>query len=59
MRAIVRIQSSFLDMMGSTVLILIYADLGYCSAPEQYPSQVEQNAISCSKVQRVSLVPAV
>ena len=38
---IVRIQSSFLDMMGSTVLILIYADLGYWSAPEQYPSQVE------------------
>lgn len=56
---IVRIQSSFLDMMGSTVLILIYADLGYWSAPEQYPSQVEQNAISCSKVQTVGLVPAV
>jgi len=42
-RAIVRIRSSYLDMMGTggTVLILIYADLGYWSAPKQYPSQVE------------------
>ena len=59
-RAIVRIRSSYLDMMGGTVLILIYyADHGYWSAPELYPSQEEWNAISCSKVQKVGLVPAV